>query len=456
MRTFLATALAVLAVPAVRADEAYTIKLKLDVDTGLTATYRSKSNTSKEFKGSFAGQKEFGGTTKSEEETIYKETVLNRDGSGKPTAYVRVYEKATKIQNGNVEAVSYHGRTVLFEKVGDRFRVGVTGEAPLDPKDVSKLLKDANRKSDPHAIERGLAPGRPVKVGDSWSMPIKPVAQYFDFIVADESKSSALGKLLKVYSKGSETFGTFEVTIKLAFTAMYEEGQELVSFDPPGILDISQHFDLAIDGGTPEGSDTGSMAIKGDGKWLLAGKEARVASTLQVEASSQLSSVTDDPTARVRPKVTFAADPDEWVEVKPKDGSFTVRFPAIPTAITSKGKKATTTRWTIGTRQGTRVYVAVLTEFDDPASVNPAALQKAVLASSKGARDVKEIKVGEFNGIEFKFDQEQSGGTYEFIRRVIITKQRGFELRVGAPKGNASEAEKFFNSFEILVKPKDK
>jgi hypothetical protein len=92
-------------------------------------------------------------------------------------------------------------------------------------------------------------------------------------------------------------------------------------------------------------------------------------------------------------------------------------------------------------------------EFDDPASIKPAALQKAVLASNKGARDIKEIKVGEFSGTEWRFDQEQPGVTYEVIRRVFITKQRAFELRVVAPKGSPAEAEKFFKSFEILVKP---
>src|SRR5262245_39726561 len=137
MRTFVAAALAVLAVPAVRADEAYTIKLKLDVDTGLTSTHRLNSKMTRDLKGSLVGEKQFAETLQAEEETTYKETVLDRDKNGKPTAYVRVYEKATKIENGKAQTLSYHGRTLLFEKVDDKFRIGVAGEPPLDAKDVS-------------------------------------------------------------------------------------------------------------------------------------------------------------------------------------------------------------------------------------------------------------------------------------------------------------------------------
>src|SRR5262249_15840907 len=159
----------------------------------------------------------FAETVNAEEETTYKETILDRDKDGKPTAYVRVYEKATKVENEKAQTVSYHGRTVLFEKVDGKFRIGVIGEPPLDPKDVSELLKSANRKSDANAITRGLAPARPVKVGDSWSMPVKPIAEYFDFIVMDSTRSSAVAKLVNVYPKASATFGTFELAIKLSF-----------------------------------------------------------------------------------------------------------------------------------------------------------------------------------------------------------------------------------------------
>src|SRR5262245_28491808 len=107
MRTILATALAVLAVPAVRADEAYTIKLKLDVDTGLTATHRSVLKMSKDIKAALAGAKEFADTEKNEEETIFKQTALESDPSGNPTVWVRVYEKATRNENGQVVVASY-------------------------------------------------------------------------------------------------------------------------------------------------------------------------------------------------------------------------------------------------------------------------------------------------------------------------------------------------------------
>jgi len=452
MRTFVAIALAVLAVSAVRADEAYTIKLKLDVDTGLTATHRSVLKMSKDLKASLAGQKEFADTVKNEDETIYKQTALESDPSGNPTVWVRVYEKATRNENGQSVVASYQGRTVLFVRVDDKLRVGVMGEPQLDPKDVSKLLKGARAKSDPEALYRGLMTGKPVKVGDSWSIPAKPVAAAFEGIVIDEGRSSVVAKLTKVYPKGTSIFGTFEITAKLQYTGMTEDGQ-FIKYDPPGNLASTLRVDMAIDGSSSERSEAGTIEIKGEGRWLLGGMEARLATAAKLEGSTELSAAVDDATARVRPKVTFLADPDEWVEVKSNDGSFTIRFPVSPTAITSRGKKTTTTRWTAGTHHGRRIYEASVAEFDDPASIKPGALQKAVLATNKGARDIKEIKVGDFSGTEWRFDQEQSGATYEVIRRVIITKQRAFELRVVAPKGNPAEAEKFFKSFEILVKP---
>jgi hypothetical protein len=452
MRTFHATALAVLAVPAVRADEAYVIKLKLDVEKGLTMTYHSLVKGSKELNVSNAGPKDLAETIKSEDETIYKQTALECDSSGYPTVWVRVYEKATSNENGKAAVASYQGRTVLFAKIDGKFRVGVMGEPQLDPKDVSKLLKGARAKSDPEAVYRGLMTGKPVRVGDSWSIPAKPVAATFADIVIDEGRSSVVAKLAKVYAKGTSTFGTFEVTTKLLYTSMSEDGA-FIKYDPPGILDATLRVDMAIDGTSSERSEAGTFETKGEGRWQVGGKEVRLATAAKLEGSTELSAAVDDATARVRPKVTFLADPEEWVEVKSKDGSFTIHFPESPTAITSRGKKTTTTRWTAGTHHGKRIYEASVAEFDDPASIKPAALQKAVLASNKGARDIKEIKVGEFSGTEWRFDQEQPGVTYEVIRRVFITKQRAFELRVVAPKGSPAEAEKFFKSFEILVKP---
>jgi hypothetical protein len=134
------------------AQDAHTIKLKIDADVGKTTTYRSSDVSTGSMKFFDPDGKLLFEQKKEGHETFYRVTILERDKDGKPTKFVRVYDKASEKEDGKTKTFSYQGRTVLFEKKDGKFRVGVAGDPPLDAKDVEKLLKDVNKKGDANAL----------------------------------------------------------------------------------------------------------------------------------------------------------------------------------------------------------------------------------------------------------------------------------------------------------------
>jgi hypothetical protein len=452
MRTIMFTALAALAAPSAYAQETYSIKLKLDAEVGKSTTFRTSNKGSGAVRVFDPEGKQIMEIKKEGDERIYRSTILERDKNGAATRYIRVYEKATEKENGMIKTYSYQGRTVLFEKTDGKFRLGVAGEPPLDPRDVALLLRDANAKGD--QILRNLAPNRPVKSGDSWSIPVEAALGGMDGFVVDMERSSVVGKLLRVYSKGKSLFGTFEVIAKVTLKEL-SEGGESITFEPSGSAEIKQKLDLAIDGSTTEVSKVETSSFKGQGTKMILGRKSRLAFEMKDEVSSEWSAEVNDPSARVVPKVSFAPDPAGWVEVKSNDEYFTIQFPNAPKKTTKKADEYTETKWLAGTDGGSVVYGLKLTEFAKRDLIDPAAILKDVVTSTKDARDVTEFKIGGLNGVEFRYDREHSGVEFEVMRRVIASKERVFELDFLRQKGKKAEPEKFFSSFKIVGKSKN-
>jgi hypothetical protein len=274
-------------------------------------------------------------------------------------------------------------------------------------------------------------------------------------MTADESKSSITAKLVKVFPKRGATFGTFAVQIKVTVASMTKDGQSII-MDPPGSMKADMTVDLAIDGSTTERTEIGTYtySMNSEVKETIGDTEKRHVMHLNGKASDELSASVDDPKARVHPEATFARDPEKWAEFKPKDGAFSVQLPGNPKESTSKQKGFAETSWVAKAHTGVVHYEVSRIEFDNPAGVDPPAVLKRVLAAY-GARDAKEVKVNGVPWVEFKSEEEFRGLTMVSTRRILVTRERSFELAITGVKGQPTEAEKFFKSFQILAKPKD-
>src|SRR5258708_4637408 len=168
------------------------------------------------------------------QQTVYSLTILERKKSDTPAGkYKRVYEKATKSEDGKSKARSYQGRTIVFERKDSEYWVGVVGKPPLDNKDLNELIEKANEDS-PSAIEgdKAITPTKPVAVGDHWTIDPKAIGSLLKNFSLDPKESRAEAKLIKVYTKGKIQFGVLEVNIKLAVKGI-DGGPR---FDPSAIM----------------------------------------------------------------------------------------------------------------------------------------------------------------------------------------------------------------------------
>jgi hypothetical protein len=243
--------LAALALAAGAPAQTYTIKLKSGPDAGKSVVINDTDGNDQATKVSDAAGKVVRDVKQTEKhDETYTETVLSR-GDKFATKYKRTYEKATRTRDGKTEARSYQGRTLLFEEKGGKFTVTAEGDRPLAKDDLDELTKKANEGDDRH--EELFLPGKPVKVGDSWKVGGKELAQAFaKGGKLDAAQTSAEVKLAKVYQKDGRQFGTIEMALKMA-PADLPPG---IKFDKPPVIEMKITLDAAIDGSTTEGKMT--------------------------------------------------------------------------------------------------------------------------------------------------------------------------------------------------------
>ncbi|HEX3151771.1 MAG TPA: hypothetical protein VHR66_27110 [Gemmataceae bacterium] len=454
MRAFIAILL--LALPAIAADEPVTIKLKLHPAPGqmiLSDSRHTDTGTTRieDADGKLLVEVKPGGS-----ETIERTTILEADSEGTPTKYLRTFDKANETESGKKKTFSYEGRTILYEKQKDgKFRVGVVGKDDLDPADAEKLVDKANRPSESDALMKQFAPKKPVKVGDSWPLDAKLMATAMESKV-EEAKSSVTVKLLKVSTRGKTLIGTFELDAKLAVTAM--TGKVEMTFEPAIVLTMKGTMELVIDGSSTENTGDIEMGMKGAGTWKNAGGASGKISfdvsgkVKEVEGAEQVAKATK------APAVTWLRQPGEWAAFKPKDGSFTVDFPGAAKEESKKGPNGdTTVTWTASAEGGAVAYVVGTTDFAgaDPARLNAKAVLNAVANNQKGAKNLKDVKINDYPGIEFDREELVAGKTLEFRQRVVMANGRMYQQIVIAEKGKGKQADsdKFFASYKVLAKP---
>ncbi len=243
--------------------QTYTIKLKSYPDAGMTVTVRHTEKETGSTKIFFDGKLVKEELPKGHERAYALTVLVGKKGDAPPEKFKRVYTKATETQGGKTRALSYQGRTVVFEKkdgIPSGFGVDVVGAPRLDDRDMSKLSYNAN--NDTKGLQdRAIIPAKAVAVGESWAIDLKAVKASFGGPGLNLKASRAGAKLVKAYKKGKSQFGVIEVELKLVVGNLGGS----IQFDPPAIREIKMTIDTAIDGSSTARTETSSERFKGKG-----------------------------------------------------------------------------------------------------------------------------------------------------------------------------------------------
>ena len=199
----------------------------------------------------------------------YTDEVIEKPAdAAKPTKLKRTYESADLTVDGQQQDLGLKGKTVLIEKKGDKYTFTTDG-GPVEGKAAQLLGKEFSGKK--QTRDEDFLPGKPVKVGETWKIDVAKVAAELSEtgMTIDDKKSSASGKLTKVYDKGGKKFGVIEVVMDLVVTKLASGPQEVALKDSK--LTTTLVMDGCIDG--TEATGGGKMSMKGK----LAGEIMNVA-----------------------------------------------------------------------------------------------------------------------------------------------------------------------------------
>jgi len=235
------------------ADEAYVIKVyqsKKGDKTEHEMTKDEKTNVV----ATFGGKEDKNEVTASSKDSYTEEILEKGAGAKRPTKLVRVYSVSEKTEKGKTTKAAYVGQPVLIEKKGDRYEFSVKGKS-LTEAEAPDLFKKFSKKKDEEPQNEDFLPTKPVKVGESWTVPADKSEQMFkslsdDRMKVDAKKSTVGGKLLKVYKKDDAQFGVLELTFTIVVTELDLGGQFAKTTTGRKIV-MKGTVDTCIDGTVP-------------------------------------------------------------------------------------------------------------------------------------------------------------------------------------------------------------
>jgi hypothetical protein len=435
-----------LACPLAAAAQTYTIKLKTYPDAGMTVTVRDTEKATGSMKIFDADGKLLNEAPAKGLERAYALTVLTRKGNAPPEKYKRVYTKATETQGGKARALSYQGRTVVFEKKGGTFRVGVVGAPPLDEKDLDKLIEKANDDTD-GLQDRLITPTKAVAVGDRWAIDPKAFEALLKGAEVDLKASRAEGKLVKAYTKGKSQFGVIEVNLKLAVKRLDKD----VPFDPPATVELKATIDTAIDGSSTARTETHVARFKGKAVFQQGERKG----SLEIDETGTGHSARSEekaagPAELKVPAVRLIGPDGDWTELTSKEGRFSVVLPGTPRVSKKEGKGSTRTTWEVVREKGNLSYAVMTTDYKRVDKVDPKLVLTGIADSfAKETKKKRAIELNGFPGVELVL--EQDGGKVILTYRAYFVKGRLYQVMVAHTPGlkDKAQARRFFDSFKL-------
>lgn len=177
----------------------------------------------------------------------FTDEILTVNADGRPTKLRRVYKTAEETVAKKARPVGLVGKAIVVEKGADGYTFTADGK-PLTGKAAEVLAKEFNAAMDAHDPD-SLRPPKPVRVGDTWALDAKKVTEGFGVsgLTPDPEKSSASGKLLRVYDRDGRRYGVTEVTIEVAVTKL-TEGTKVAPLQPGAAVAMTVTEDGCLDG----------------------------------------------------------------------------------------------------------------------------------------------------------------------------------------------------------------
>lgn len=427
-----------------QAQTTYAIKIKSGAGVGQTTThkYSSADTGSAKF---FDTEGKLIDEVKPEKTDIEsRTTVLAVGPDARATKFMRIYKKTAYTKDGKNLTRSYEGRTLVFEKIGDRFRIGVAGKTALAADDITHLSDMVEQKGDWGSIVQHIAPAKPVKIGEEWTLDAKEVLKSVSDYKSDPAKSTIAAKLTKVFQKGKTQVSVIEVKAMIAVVSAFD----VVVFNPPAVVEHTSTIEVAIDGSSTERTVQHTEAIRGKGSIDTTEKKGTMEIDAKTVSTSKTTAEVDDPTTKIVPIVEWFVGPDVWIDVSSKEHGFRASFPGTP----KQAKTATeppTIQYIVSTNQDKVAYFVMVTETKETTA--------AVMATFAAADTIKkktEIILNGFSGVEFIHEKKEGEMEMSIVQRAYVVNDRIIQILLVHDKTLKVEQKKFFDSFKLLDKPK--
>jgi hypothetical protein len=174
---------------------------------------------------------------------LFEETILDADAKQQPTRLQRRYEQALSKKDGQQTTLSLEWKTLLIEKKDDKFRYALEGK-DLTGEELRTLEEEFAKGPSPWDANELLLPKDRVRINDSWTIATEPFVKDMEDnkMKVDAAKSTAKGKLLRVYDKDGRRFGVIEARLEFPLKNLGEDKDNAV----PMVVDIT--LDTCIDG----------------------------------------------------------------------------------------------------------------------------------------------------------------------------------------------------------------
>ncbi len=431
--------------------QTYTINLKAPQAVGKTVTVRRTHADGGWLRFTYPDGKLAYEDKPKSRELVYSYTTLEPDtSSGRPGKCKIVYEKATETVGGKTRPLSYHGRTLVFDRKDGAYRVGVVGEPPLDAADVDELLKRHNARDPDIDFDKALTPNRPVAVGERWPIAPEAVKALLKEFALDSKIVRAEARLVKVYARGKSRFGVLEVSVEGVFTSLGSGSK----FDPPATERLKWTIDAAIDSSSTARTETGTGELTGKGVAPKGDTTFGVDMRMEMSERLERSEERDDPAAHEVPAVEFVG-PGGWVEFTSEEGRFTATFPGKPEVTTRKDDNGDVTTGVMGHRERGDIVYMVMFSYNaktDPKADPKVMLKRVADSLADETKAKKEIERNGHPGIELIREHQEKGGI-----KVAVTYQafyvdgRLYQVMVGSRPGvkEKVEARRFLDSFRL-------
>jgi hypothetical protein len=194
---------------------------------------------------------------------VYRETVLDRQaGQRQSTRLRRDYQKAVVWTDGKPSVLSCQGKGVLIEKKEGVYRFSVEGGALREDEAARLLDREFNREDDLD-LQRLILPGRPVRLDETWTIDMAPVARAWQSTtaMAIAARSTGTGRLAKVYRKDDRLFGVMAFRLEMPIASLGVEKSVRPDTGARVLMDVT--LDCCIDGSSSSGTLRASFWVDG-------------------------------------------------------------------------------------------------------------------------------------------------------------------------------------------------